>query len=84
MGDRKPGPIPKTGRSQFTVRMPSEHLEHYKREAERQGLPIGDYLAAMLAATHGLPEPDYLARTRESAARKRKPHEGEGHLPLAV
>lgn len=48
----------------FTGRYPSEHLELYKVRATAAGLPLGDYLAGVLAAAHGLDEPEYLNRNR--------------------
>lgn len=58
----KPGPVPKGDREPFTARYPTDHLAIYKARAVAAGLPVGDYLAAMLASAHGLEEPSYLHR----------------------
>lgn len=81
MGKRST-PIPKPGRSQITVRTPTDYLERYKQLAEAEGLAVNDYITAVLAAAHGFPEPDYLAEVREKARLKRQAE--ESHLPLAV
>ena len=58
------GPAPKGRREAFTGRYPSEHLDLYKARAASAGLPLGDYLATVLATAHGLNEPDYVHRNR--------------------
>ena len=59
---RPPGPQPKGDREPFTGRYPREHLAIYKARAAAAGLPLGDYLATVLASAHGLDEPEYLSR----------------------
>jgi hypothetical protein len=49
----------------FTGRYPAEHLELYRHRAAAVGLPLGDYLAGILASAHGLDEPEYLHRNRD-------------------
>lgn len=58
----KRGPTPKGERRQVTFRAPTDQLEQYRELAEREGLPLGDYLALQLARAHNLPEPAYLRR----------------------
>lgn len=60
----RPGPDPKGLRGQFTGRAPTDHLERYREEAQKAGLPLGDYLAATLALAHGLAVPDYISRPK--------------------
>lgn len=57
-----PGPRPKGDREPFTGRYPREHLAIYKARAAAAGLPLGDYLARVLASAHGLDEPEYITR----------------------
>lgn len=59
---RKPGPVPKGARHQFTLRLPDQQYEIYKQTADEAGLSLADYLAAALAKSHGLPVPDYVHR----------------------
>lgn len=61
---RRRGPVPKGNREAFTGRYPAEHLDLYKARALAAGLPLGDYLATVLATAHGLDEPDYVHRNR--------------------
>jgi predicted HicB family RNase H-like nuclease len=57
-GRRKPGPKPKKGdRSQITLRVPAKHREIYALAAVANGLPLNDYLVAVLARAHHLPVP---------------------------
>ena len=58
------GPVPKGRREVFTGRYPADHLDLYKARAAAAGLPLGDYLASVLASAHGLAEPEYLHRSR--------------------
>lgn len=55
----------------------------YQRQAEAQGIPIGDYIVAALARAHELPEPEYVTESREQARKQQKLVE-EGHLPIAM
>jgi len=58
----KRGPKPKGKRTAITSRYPDDHLALYKARAVAEGIPLGDYLARVLAAAHGLDEPSYLHR----------------------
>lgn len=64
MERKKPGPVPKGVRRQFTLRVPEEQFDVYQRAATQQGLSLGDYLAGVLARGHGMPDPEYLHRSR--------------------
>lgn len=44
-------PRPKGG-ARVTVRVSSSHVEYYREEAKRRGIPLSDYLAERLAAAH--------------------------------
>lgn len=46
------------------VRVPKKHRVVYEQLAEQDGLPLGDYIAKVLARAHELDEPDYLSRNR--------------------
>lgn len=59
---RKPGPVPKGVRATFSMRMPPEHKAMYEQLAREAGLPLCDYLTAVLAKVHELPEPEYVHR----------------------
>lgn len=80
---RKPGRKPRGPRKQFPIRVPSEQFMLYKRQAEAEGIPIGDYIVAALARAHQLPEPEYVTQSREQA-RKQYQEVKEGHLPIAM
>lgn len=54
------GPKPKGDRRQFTLSFPKEDFELYQARAAAQGIPVGDYLAAVCATAHGRDEPDYV------------------------
>lgn len=60
----KPGPKPKGKRTPFIGRYPDDHLAVYKARAAAEGIPLGDYLARVMAEAHGLDEPSYLNRSR--------------------
>lgn len=74
---KRPGPQPKGKRRQFTVRVPVEQFDVYQLEADRQGMVLADYFAAVLARGHGLPEPAYLHR-RHAEAQQQLPLTGTG------
>ena len=59
----RPGPKPKGKRTAITSRYPDDHLALYKARAVAEGMPLGDYLARVLAEAHGLDEPSYLHRS---------------------
>lgn len=71
---RKPGPVPKGQRAQFTLRLPEKQLEIYKQAAAEAGLALGDYIAKALAESHKLPVPEYVHRRGR----------GEDTLPIAM
>lgn len=77
---RRPGPVPKGKRKQFTVRAPEDHVPIYEQAAEEAGLPLSDYIAVALARLHGLPEPTYIDRPR----RKRRIQCGQEELPIGA
>lgn len=58
----KRGPAPKGNRDQATFRAPADHLSEYRRLAQKEGIPLGDYIAQQLALAHGLDEPAYIRR----------------------
>lgn len=60
MADGKPGRKPKGKSTRFVGRYPDDHLAVYKAQAAARKLPLGDYLALVMAAAHGLDEPAYL------------------------
>lgn len=72
---RKPGPVPKGIRAQFTLRLPKDQLEIYKQAADDAGLALGDYIAERLARVHELPVPEYVYRQRGRPDRQ---------LPMAI
>jgi hypothetical protein len=73
---RKPGPVPKGDRSQFTLRVPKPHREVYERAALDAGYrSLSDYLAARLAEAHDLEMPKEYALAR---------HDRGEELPLAM
>lgn len=47
------------------VRVPRTHRVVYEERAERAGLPLGDYVAMLLAQAHELDEPEYIHRRRD-------------------
>lgn len=65
---RKRGPKPKGIRTQFTLALPSDHLEFYRAAAAARGMPTGDYIALRLAQAHEFPEPEYISRNRPQEA----------------
>lgn len=67
-GRRKPGPVPKGDRSQFTIRVPADHRPVLEKAAKEAGLPLGDYVAVVLAAKHDLPIPAYVNRDKGQEA----------------
>lgn len=58
----KPGRPAKGDREAATGRFPRAHLDTYKARAAAAGLPLGDYLALVMAQAHGLDEPAYLTK----------------------
>ena len=49
------------------VRVPRTHRAVYEELAERAGLPLGDYVAMLLAQAHELDEPEYLSWSRRQS-----------------
>jgi hypothetical protein len=47
------------------VRVPRTHHAIYERAAAEAGMPLGDYVALMLARAHELDEPEYVHRRRD-------------------
>lgn len=47
------------------VRVPRDHRAVYERAAAEAGIPLGDYVALMLARAHELAEPEYVHRNRD-------------------
>lgn len=68
MAGNKPGPKPKGDRVPITARIPRDHHPRYEQQASDAGLPLCDYVALVMARAHGLPEPEYLSRTRKQEA----------------
>jgi len=63
----QPGPKPKGDRSPMHVRVPRTHREIYEQGAAKAGMPLGDYIALMLARAHQLDDPDYVHRQHDRA-----------------
>ena len=61
---RKPGTRPKGDRSAITVRVPFDHRDVYVQAAARSGMPLSDYVGAVLARAHELAEPAYVHRNK--------------------
>jgi hypothetical protein len=81
------GPDPKGVRTQFTARLPTDHLERYKAEAESCRLTLTDYLAVKLAEAHDLPEPEYIPVERERQRKRRERERQRKHaeeLPISA
>jgi hypothetical protein len=78
---RRPGPVPKGARKQFTVRALEDHVPVYEAAAAEAGIPLGDYIAGVLARAHGLPEPTYIHRPSRS---DRRPRRGQEELPIGA
>ncbi len=64
MSAPKLGRPAKGDRAPATGRFPKNHLDLYKAQAAAAGLPLGDYLALVMARAHGLDEPGYLTTNR--------------------
>jgi hypothetical protein len=67
------GRQPKGERAQILARVPKPHRHVYEQRAAEQGIPLGDYVALVLAQAHELAEPDYINRDRR-----------QGELPLGA
>jgi len=67
------GRQPKGERAQILARVPTKHRHVYEQRAVEARLPLGDYVALVMAKAHDLEEPEYL---------KRDQHQGE--LPLGA
>lgn len=59
------GRPPKGDREGLTVRFPRTHLDTYRAQAAAAGLPVGDYVALVLARSTGLDEPAYLTTNKD-------------------
>lgn len=62
---RKPGTRPKGERSAITCRVPVSHRGVIEAAAAEAGMGISDYVAMVLARTHGLPDPEFIRRNRD-------------------
>ena len=71
------GRPPKGDRAQVLARMPRAHREAYEKRAQAEGLPLGTYVALVLAEAHGLEPPPYVERDRVFDA-------GQEELPLGA
>lgn len=60
-GDR-PGPAIKGDRVPMHVRVERAHRSVYEDAADELGLPLGDYVALVLAREHDLNVPPYIRR----------------------
>lgn len=65
MAGNRPGPRAKGDRSPLHVRVPKVHRAVYEKAALAAGMPLGDYVAIMLARAHELDEPDYVHRNQD-------------------
>jgi hypothetical protein len=61
---RKPGTRPKGARSAITCRVPVDHREVIEEAAAKEGLGISDFVALVLARNLGLPDPEFIQRSR--------------------
>lgn len=48
----------------ITARVPAAHRDAYEAAARQASLPLGDYVALMLAKAHDLPEPEYVRQNK--------------------
>lgn len=60
----KRGRKPKGVREQIGVRVPVEQKALYEEAARAAGLPLGDYVAIILAQHHDLDLPSYLLENK--------------------
>jgi predicted HicB family RNase H-like nuclease len=67
MAGKKPGPVPRGPRSQFTLRLPPGHRALYKAHADAEGISLADYITRALAEMHDLDLPAYLQRHNDRA-----------------
>lgn len=56
-------PMSKGGK-RFSIRLPRTHKEMYEQLVAREGLPMSDYVAAVLALAHGLDTPAFVRPNR--------------------
>lgn len=52
------GPAPSGRTADLKFRTWPQHMQHYRELAEREGVPLGQYLALKLAAAHDLDCPE--------------------------
>lgn len=57
---KRVGRKPKGDREAISCRVPSDHKPTYEDHAREAGMPLGDYVAVILAEHHGLPVPSYM------------------------
>lgn len=60
----KRGRKPKGVREQIGVRVPVDQKAFYEQAARDAGLPLGDYVAIILAEHHQLDIPSYLTESK--------------------
>jgi hypothetical protein len=75
---RKPGNPGLGARKAITSRVPPPHWAVYAQEAEEAGIPLGDYVARILARAHKLPEPEWIEE------RQRKSRSDQAELPISA
>jgi hypothetical protein len=54
------GRKPKGNRTAISCRVPADQKPLFEEAAREAGMPLGDYVAVILAEHHGFPVPDYL------------------------
>ncbi|WP_203338640.1 hypothetical protein [Nocardioides limicola] len=54
------GRKPKGNRAAISCRVPSDQKPLFEEAARAAGMPLGDYVAVILAEHHGFPVPEYL------------------------
>lgn len=68
MAAARRGRRPKGDRAQILARVPKNHRELYEQRAAEEGLPLGDYVALVMAQAHELKEPEYIHRDQNQEA----------------
>lgn len=66
----KPGRKPKGDRHPMLVRVPKEHHALYAAAAKQAGMPLGDFLAVVLAERFDLDVPSYVDRDKNRNQRE--------------
>ena len=73
MAGNRPGPRDKGDRLAMHVRVPREHRKIYAAAALAADMPLGDYVALMLAQAHDLNAPEYVYRRLHDAGQRELP-----------